>query len=671
MSKTEQNAWGPQFEAYNRSFTPWLKRMDKIVKRYRDEREQSDVTGEGNTKKINIYYSNVSILQPAIYNRLPQPLVRRRYADKDPVGRVASDILQRCLETSIEKDFNTVMEQARDDFLHGGRGTVWVRYAATFGKEPIVDPMTGMPAVDEAGQPIMPKTGERVLVDFVAACDFAHSPVKKWKDVTWVARRLYLSKKDAKERFGEKASQLKFVEHSAEQSGDKDKAGKTDGQKRAELWEIWDKTTRKVYFYCPSDDVGVIQETDVPFDLQDFFPCPAPAYGIMTNGSLVPVPNFVQYQDQANEMDRLTQRMDGLLDACKVGGLYDSEFAADIQSLFTGPELSMIPVANLVAKYSEKGGRAGIENVVMFTPIEVYAVVYEKLRVAREQLKRDIDEITGISDILRGYSAPNATATAEQIKSNFATLRLDKMKSTFADFVCNTLRIMGEIISESFDPETMIKMSGVQFMAPDYLQNVGAAIQLLKEDKERNFRIDIETDSTVSVDETEAKKDRMEFLTTISGVLEKALVLGQQAPEMAPLLKESIMFAVRSFKAGRQMEGNFEQALDALAEKAKQPKPEQPNPEVLKAQADAQAQQAKAQADMAIAQQEQQNKLQLEQQRLQAELQLKEQAMIAELAMKERIAMAELASQEKIKIMELTANASQRIEQRAGQQFAV
>lgn len=660
MTDKKQSIWTPQFEAYDRSFKPWLKRMDKIVKRYRDEREQSDVAGDTSGKKINIYYSNVSILQPAIYNRLPQPLVRRRYADKDPVGRVASDILQRCIATSIEDNFNTVMEQSRDDFLHGGRGTVWVRYAAMFGKEPIIDPATQAPAVDEAGKPIMPKTGERVLVDFVAACDFAHSPVKKWADVTWVARRLYLSKKDAEERFGNTANNLQFVEHSAE--SDKKDAGKTDGQKRAEIWEIWDKTTRKVYFYCPNDGVGVIQEADVPFDLREFFPCPAPAYGIMSNGSLVPVPDFIQYQDQANEMDRLTQRMDGLLDACKVGALYDSEFASDIQTLFSGPELAMIPVANLVAKYSEKSSRAGIDNVVIFTPIQVYADVYEKLRQAREQLKRDIDEITGISDILRGYSAPNATATAEQIKSNFATLRLDKKKATFADFVCNTLRIMGEIISEAFDPETMIAMAGVQFMPDDYLQNAGAAIQLLKADKERNFRIDIETDSTVAGDDTEDKKDRLEFLTTISGVMEKALAIGNQAPELAPLLKESIMFATRSFKAGRSMEGNFEQALDAMVDKAKQPKPPQADPEAMKMQAE----QAKAQSELQLAQQKQQGELAMEQQRLQAEMQLKEQVAMAEMAMKERLALQELASNEKIKIMELQANASERIEQRAG-----
>jgi len=303
----------------------------------------------------------------------------------------------------------------------------------------------------------------------------------------------------------------------------------------------------------------------------------------------------------------------------------------------------------------------------MFTPIEIYAVVYEKLRAAREQLKRDIDEITGISDILRGYSAPNATATAEQIKSNFATLRLDKMKSTFAAFVCDTLRIMGEIISEAFDPETMIAMSGIQFMPEDYIQNAGAAIQLLKEDKERNFRVDIETDSTVSNNDGEDKKDRLEFLTTISGVIEKALAIGSQAPELAPLLKESIMFATRSFKAGRQMEGNFEQALDAMVDKSKQPKPEAPvDPAIVQAQAEMQAKQQKDQAELQMAQQKQQAELALEQQRLQDELQLKQQEFTAELAMKERIAMAELASKEKIKIMELTANASERIEQRAG-----
>jgi len=60
MSKQTENNWAPQFEAYNQTFKPWLARMDKIVKRYRDERATNDVTGEVNTKKINIYYSNTT-----------------------------------------------------------------------------------------------------------------------------------------------------------------------------------------------------------------------------------------------------------------------------------------------------------------------------------------------------------------------------------------------------------------------------------------------------------------------------------------------------------------------------------------------------------------------------------------------------------------------------------
>lgn len=654
--------WAGQLKAYDDTFKSWGKRVEKIIKRYRDERDEDDST-QSSLKRLNIYYSNVSILQPATYNRVPEPVVSRRYADRDPVARVASDILQRCLSTTIEYNFDEVMGQCRDDFLHGGRGTMWVRYEVAFGKGALIDPTLMQPIVDESGELVYPKESEKVCVDFVHMSDFAHTPVRNWDHVTWVGRRLLLSKKDAQKLLGkEKAALLKFQTHSSVKIAvdDKDAQTNNDGQKRAEVWEIWDKTNREVVFFSSLEEVGVLKTVPAPLTLKDFFPCPKPCYGILTNGSLVPVPYFVEYQDQANEIDVLTQRMDNLLSACKVAGLFDSEFASDINSLFSGPELQMIPVTNLIAKYAEKGGKSDIGAAVMFTPIEIFAKVYEQLRQAREQLKRDIDEITGISDIVRGYSAPNATATAEKIKSNFATLRLDEMKHEVARFAKDALCIMGEVIADSFDAETMLDMAGVEFMPPDYAQNAKAAVELLKSDKQRTFRIDIETDSTVALDESQDKKDRLEFLTTIGGFIEKAMAIGAQAPELAPVLKESIMFAIRSFKAGRQMEGNFEQALDAMVEKSKQPKPPQADPAVEKAKAELVLKQQSTQADIQLNQQKMQSDMQLRQVELAADLKAQEAEAIAKIASQERIAMAQMQSNIKIEAMKASMNVDQR-----------
>ena len=54
-------------------------------------------------------------------------------------------------------------------------------------------------------------TNERTIIDYVHWEDFAHSPERNWADVErrgWVARRIALTKKEGKDRFGAKFSQV-------------------------------------------------------------------------------------------------------------------------------------------------------------------------------------------------------------------------------------------------------------------------------------------------------------------------------------------------------------------------------------------------------------------------------------------------------------------------------
>ena len=62
--------------------------------------------------------------------RLPKADVSRRFGDNDPVGRVASLLIQRALDYEIEHypDYRSSMRHAVEDRFLGGRGVAWVRY---------------------------------------------------------------------------------------------------------------------------------------------------------------------------------------------------------------------------------------------------------------------------------------------------------------------------------------------------------------------------------------------------------------------------------------------------------------------------------------------------------------------------------------------------------------
>jgi hypothetical protein len=91
-------------------------------------------------------------------------------------------------------------------------------------------------------------------------------------------------------------------------------------------------------------------------------------------------------------------------------------------------------------------------------------------------------------------------------------------------------------------------------------------MDILRSDKVRGYRIDIETDSTIMEDAEVEQAQRTEFMSAVNDMLEKAYLAATQAPMMLPLLKEVFLYGMRSFKAGRSLEQAAEDAFDALME---------------------------------------------------------------------------------------------------------
>jgi hypothetical protein len=264
---------------------------------------------------------------------------------------------------------------------------------------------------------------------------------------------------------------------------------------------------------------------------------------------------------------------------------------------------------------------------------------------AREQTIQVIYAVTGLSDIIRGASQASETATAQQIKSNFASLRLKEIQNSVAVFASELLNIKAQIMCNFYKPETLIEMSGI--MGTDDAQFAEPAIQLLKNGKLRDFRIEVESDSLVELDERGEQESRTQFLGAVGGFLKQAI---QAPPELAPLMGEMLLFGVRGFKVGRDIENAFDEAMAKL----KEPKPPQPDPEQMKMQAAQQQQQMQMQHEQGLEQMKAQTQAQLEQVKAQAN-QASEQA---RMQYKKAIDVAQISAQ-----ATLTAAQSQAAEQ--------
>lgn len=673
--KKSAQPWHDELSRYKEVFKKWTERGEKVIKRYRDERK--DV--EASDARFNIFWSNVQTLKPAIYAKPPNPEISRRFEDQNDVARVASTILERVLAYEITQypDFHATISNVVDDRLLPGRGVAWVRY------EPIIESVETEPQItnyQEVGEEDLggdeyadigesqaenalagekPEQYERIAtetspVDYVYWQDFAHLPARTWEEVTWVARRVYMSLEEGEERFGEIFSQVPLTHSPDRQDGEKET---TKALKKAEVWEIWSKSEKCVYWIADNYDI-VLDHREDPLELTNFFPCPKPYFATTTSGSLVPIADFLLYQDQADEIDDLTGRIKHLTKAMKVMGIYAADEPAIERLMKEGNDGVLIPVKNWAA-FVEKGG---LQGAVQFMPLRDVAQALQQLYQARESCKQIVYETTGLSDIMRGASVASETATAQQIKSQFASLRLNNMKDDMSRFARDILRMKSEIICSKYQAETLVQISGIMY-TPD-AQFVQPAIEMLKNESMRNFNIDIETDTLVQIDQQTEKSNRVEFLTSVSGFLEKVLPVGQQHPELVPLLGEMLLFGIRGFKIGRTIEGSFEQFVAQATQNekvkaAQPPQPPPPNPEMIRAQSEAQNAQAKLQADQQAAQAD----MQMEHVKMQAEQQLAAQKLQfeqwkAQLDADTKIMIAEMSSKTSLKQSSMTINAT-------------
>ena len=604
--------------AYDNEFAKWNARVEKLLKKYRD-----DTRGQSNneTAKFNILWANVQTLIPAVYSKLPTADVSRRFGDNDPVSRVASNLIERAIDYEIEQypDFRNTMKHCVEDRFLGGRGVTWVRYEPHVAPQGIEDDgleVTEDVETRESQEGDVPEQIEYECAptDYVHWRDFGHSTARTWEEVTCVWRRVYMSREALVERFGEeKAKQIPLNQGPKPLNA---YSKSREQNNKAEIFELWDKETGKVYWLSKGLP-EFIDVRDDPLGLEEFFPCPKPLYATTTSDNLIPVPDFVLYQDQAAELDILSDRIDGLVKSLRVRGVFDASQPALQRLLTEGDNNSLIPVDKWMA-FGEKGGLKGSIDLL---PLDTLAQALIQCYQARDNIKQQIYEITGISDIIRGASYASETATAQQIKGQYAGLRLRSMQEEVSLFASQLIRLKAQIICSKFQPQTILAYAAAGQMQPADQQLIPQALQLIRDKPLRNFRIEIAADSLVQIDEQQMKQERMEFMQAFAGFMSQSLPVAQNSPEMIPMMVELMKFGVQSFKGARSIEGMLDQALDQLKQSAGQPKP---NPEAQKAQVQSQADQAKAQMQMQIEQAKLQHDAQLEQLRMQHETQMEQ-----------------------------------------------
>lgn len=605
----------------------WVKELDEARKREKKFRKDAvDVVKLFEAEKrqanqYNILYSNTETLAPSLYNATPRPVVQRRFKDEDPIGKLCAEVVQRSLEFLIDPGvqdysaFDDLMKAATLEALVPGRGVTRFKYEAEFEKVPgIPDPLTGVAGPDTERVKYETVCGEEVPWN-----RFLHGYGKKWKDVTWIAFEHFMSKQEVKDNFPDvREDDITWSDPTTEgDEGEKDNRQEMGDVKLAQVYEIWDRTTKKVLFLSQGHPKGFLKQVDDPLGLNAFFPCSKPLAFQQKISTLVPIPPYLMYEEQAKELNTVTLRINKLLHMCRVRGVYDSTLEATAQIL-NAEDGHMVPLQNVAGLLSQG---MTLDKSFWIVPFDAVIAALQQLYLAREQIKKVIYEITGIADIMRGSSAASETLGAQEIKQQWGTMRLKRMQKEVIRYTRDSLRIMAEIAVNKLSDKTFSAMTGLPY--PTGSQKAAAAMQTqalqaqgqpvppettvftvapgwpeilssLKDSVTRNYRIDIETNSTVDAEATEDKQNIAELLNAMAQFLNGVTPLVEQGSMPFETAKQMLLAIIRRFRFGPDLE-------DSLKTMTQPKPPADPNAGKM------QLEQQKGQIEMAKAQKDNEN----------------------------------------------------------------
>jgi hypothetical protein len=594
------------------AFERWHDHCDNIDRTYASLDRLSQ---NGRDRQFQMLWANIEVIRPAIYARPPNPVVVPKFKDRRPVYQAASEIMERTVTVAFDMvHISELMKQLRDDLALISRGVAWCRY--------------------ESGKGGGYYDHEKVCIDFKHRREFLHSISRCWYEVTWVAAASYLTRAEARERFYKYSGD---AYQDAEYKVDKDskEVGGADDRERAKFWEIWHKGERRVVWVAQGAE-DILDEDDPHLELQDFFPCPCPAYGTLQRGSLVPVPDSLQYKDQLDEINMLTSRIHALSDSLEAKGFYPAgggELADAIEHAvkLKDPGRILVPINNWAAF-------GGSKEVIIWLPIADIAAVVKELVALRREIINDIYQITGLSDIMRGDTDARETLGAQNLKAQFGSSRIKDKQLEMVRIARDLVVICSEIITEKFAPETIVEMSQTQVptkavqqfqvqqlqqqmaqlmqqmqqqapspqmpqagqqvaqQAPAQIAQIQAEIKrlmekptldqvltFLRDNRARCFVLDIETDSTIMIDEKAEKEARTEFAGVLAQTLPQLAQMISVAPETADFCGQVLKFITAPFRAGRQLDSAIDELAETMKEKVDAPRPEDPASQTNKA----------------------------------------------------------------------------------------
>ena len=594
---------------WNQQIQASLDRQQKFFDQARESIKVFNATHslEDVQRKLNCWWYSVNMLLPAYYSSTPKCETRLRKRAGSQIIELGSVVLERNVQYSMDEDFDfdIVGYNAAQQFLLTGRAVLWGRYEPSFKEEETqFNLLKGKKAgsyTDSEGKPykvgkndklhedetgislsktIQVKDDEKAILDTLHYDDYVTSDGRNESEIEWRGRRAFLSEEEIAEMFGQDVADSMSYDcypESIRRDAIKNR-DMYDG--KAELWEIHCEESGKIYWIQRKGDKSILEQGDPEIQYEGFYPCSV-INSTTDPDSTIPVSDYTHCRDQIIEVERLTTRIHAITQAIRTNTLYDATMGAQVEQIMMG-DLKVIPVTNWPSYKSRGGLAASMEAQKIDQYIQALQILTDARRTAQDQLNESLK----ISDLLRGASEPTKTATANRLENSWSSLGLIVRQNQFAEFIGKGVSKLGSIIAQQFSDERILDVADADELlmplmpTPDpqnpqdpQMVLMGmrqSLLQAIRDNSERQYRIEIATDSMVALDEKQERSDGVDLMQSAGSFFQQMTGLIEQYPLLAPFSMELFRQVVRRYKGGGEVDGLFEKALSDIGQLAQQ-----------------------------------------------------------------------------------------------------
>lgn len=581
------------------------------------------------------WYSIFKIRQPIILSRIGIPIGRDTTQDgQDNIGATAAICVER-LAVNLARGFDMfeVMSACRDDCLatnfaqsraYYERDTIKekVRERLTVEQNPETQEVTFFDAKGQIVQSdnimqddegyfietsqIIDVENERIILEPILYSEVYIDPdIRRWaRCMRWAVEYRY-SNRQFKERFGAEAlADVMTSRYNQKSSAAAEKI------QDVVVYEYWDKYDKECYYFAKEGTKFIkplimpdpefddsYQDLNGLYNLDKFFPCPAPLIVNNSTDEFWPIPEYYQVLEIVEDIHTIFSRMVACTKAIRARLLFDNSITGLQEALNEATEGDAFGITNLSQALASSGG--SLEGVVQYIPTDKLIESLNNLYIALESRLGALFKLTGTSDLLQGLTSSNTDKTLgeRQMEEKWAINQVAELQKKMAEFVRDNYQLMVEMAIKNFKDESLDQYIMPQTLEKHHQQNYAAALEMLKQNSKR-FRIELETDSTIAINENYDKQVRMELVNTLTSAIEKVAAVSQQTPALMAIELHALKYLIQGMRQSKLFQGEITESIDNVikqAEEAAKNAPPPFNAEEVAAQQKAQELQLKQQ----------------------------------------------------------------------------